>query len=574
VASSSPDHSMRKHTILFLAADPRGTDRLALDREARAVQVELERSGYRDYFDFATRWALEPMDLLRDLRKLKPTVVHYSGHGTRDGLLLHAVDGRAQVVPTVAIAQTIDAIGKPVKLVVLNACYSDERAEALLSHVDCVVGMRGPVVDDAARAFAIGFYGGLGERESVAAAFKQGCAAISLAGAPVRADLCLRDVGERDHGRLAASDRPRLRVRDGVDATRLVLGSGLPVAGLERPTADRAVRSTRRRSVALTMSAAVVVSGFYVAMRVERADPASRPDESRGSERARQGKPPPGMARLPALELDVGSTDGEIEQAHAWCRKLPRTSCRAELYERERPMHRVRLSAVEIDVREASTGDVARWLSRVPGRRLEKGWLTVGGLRLAEVGEDRDLRMRGAAVVPRPGSEDLPAVYVTYDGARRFCQSRGMDLPTEAQWERAARGPERRRFSWGDADPTCDRAVYGRGPGGPCPQGGRAPVHADTADATPEGILHLSGNVAEWVLDRYVEGGYIGCPVSCTDPMVAPTGEAHELHVIRGGAFESLAEQLRGAGRARALRGATFGNTGFRCARRAEERQP
>jgi hypothetical protein len=54
-----------KHVILFLAANPSGTDRLALDREARAIHVELKRSGHRDRFDFQTRWAAEPLDLLR-----------------------------------------------------------------------------------------------------------------------------------------------------------------------------------------------------------------------------------------------------------------------------------------------------------------------------------------------------------------------------------------------------------------------------------------------------------------------------------------------------------------------------
>jgi len=71
-----------KHSILFLAANPLGTDRLELDREARAIRVELERSGFRDSFGLETRWAAEPLDLLRELRKLKPTVVHFSGHGS------------------------------------------------------------------------------------------------------------------------------------------------------------------------------------------------------------------------------------------------------------------------------------------------------------------------------------------------------------------------------------------------------------------------------------------------------------------------------------------------------------
>jgi hypothetical protein len=230
---------IKKHTILFLAANPTGTSQLALGEEARAIQAELERSGYRDCFELETRWAAQPLDLLRELRKLKPTVVHFSGHGglspidtgttrwtaTRDvivdagpiadtgpddnepqrGLFFQGPDGRAQVVTAQALHETFGAAGSSVKLVVLNACYSDVQAEALRAHVDCIVGMSGSIIDDAARNFAIGFYGGLGERESIAAAFRQGCAAISLEG--------LRD-----------SDRPQLKVRDGVDASKLVLG--------------------------------------------------------------------------------------------------------------------------------------------------------------------------------------------------------------------------------------------------------------------------------------------------------------------------------------------------------------
>jgi len=222
---------MKKHTILFLAANPLGTDRLALDREAHAIQSALERSGYRDWFEFVTKWAAEPLDLLHELRKLKPTVVHFSGHGSQSaagehrpnqalrrdivtdldfhggeqgGLFFQSPDGRAQFVSAEAIEETFGAAGASVELVVLNACYSDVQAEALLAHVACVVGMGGATHDHAARSFAIGFYGGLGESESVAAAYKQGCAAISLEG--------LHDV-----------KRPQLRVRAGVDANHLVL---------------------------------------------------------------------------------------------------------------------------------------------------------------------------------------------------------------------------------------------------------------------------------------------------------------------------------------------------------------
>jgi WD40 repeat protein len=239
---------MKKHTILFLAANPTGTNRLALDQEAHAIQAELERAGYRDCFELVTRWAAEPLDLLREMRRVKPTVVHFSGHGSRGlggeqqsdpgprgggggdqrpkqaarrdvsgelgaggdepphGLCFQGPDGRARVVSAAALKETFGAAGASVQLVVLSACYSEVQAEALLAHVDCVVGMSGAIHDDAARSFAIGFYGGLGERESVAAAYRQGRAAISLEG--------LRD-----------ADRPQLKIRAGVDADRLVLAA-------------------------------------------------------------------------------------------------------------------------------------------------------------------------------------------------------------------------------------------------------------------------------------------------------------------------------------------------------------
>ncbi|HWO24006.1 MAG TPA: CHAT domain-containing protein [Kofleriaceae bacterium] len=202
---------MTKHTILFLAANPSGTDPRALDREARAMQGELQRSGFRDRFELVTRWATEPLDLLRELRALKPTVVHFSGHGGQDGLLFQASSGDARIVSPSAVAEAFGAAGASVKLVVLSACYSEPQANALLAHVDCVVGMSGSLSDDAARSFAIGFYGGLGDRESVAAAYNQGCAAISL---------------EAPHG----SARPQLMTRPGVDAARLVLAASPPAS--------------------------------------------------------------------------------------------------------------------------------------------------------------------------------------------------------------------------------------------------------------------------------------------------------------------------------------------------------
>jgi NAD-dependent dihydropyrimidine dehydrogenase PreA subunit len=127
---------MTKHTILFLAANPRGTHRLAVDREERAIRLELQRSRYRACFELVTRGAAEPLDLLRELRELKPTVVHFSGHGggspgderraassrdiaaesahdgdQRHGLFFDSADGGAQFVRADAVKRTFGAAG-------------------------------------------------------------------------------------------------------------------------------------------------------------------------------------------------------------------------------------------------------------------------------------------------------------------------------------------------------------------------------------------------------------------------------------------------------------------------------
>lgn len=209
-----------KHTILFLAANPTDAGRQALDLEARTIQHELEQAGDRDFFKFETRWAVQPQDLLRELVKLKPTVVHYCGHNSRDGLCLQAPNGSTKPVSTEALKEVFSAAGESVKVVVLNSCYTQRHAEALVAHVDCVVGMSSAINEVAARTFARGFYGGLGESESVAAAFRQGRAAISVEGLP--------------HG-----DRPQIEVRAGIDPERFVLSEIAPYTRRARASAMR-----------------------------------------------------------------------------------------------------------------------------------------------------------------------------------------------------------------------------------------------------------------------------------------------------------------------------------------------
>ncbi len=90
----------------------------------------------------------------------------------------------------------------------------------------------------------------------------------------------------------------------------------------------------------------------------------------------------------------------------------------------------------------------------------------------------------------------LPAVCITHEGARRYCAERGMRLPTQEEWEKAARGEKAHRYPWGEAVPTCERANFAA-----CKRG-LAPVDAYEKGASVYGTLQQSGNIWEWTATR------------------------------------------------------------------------
>lgn len=217
--------SRKRHTVLLLAANPVDTGELELDEEERAIREAL-RGRYQARFDIQTRRAARPMDLLQELRRLGPTVVQFSGHGEIGGLFFQADDRTGRVVSRESIGQVFGAVAVPVEVVILNACYSDSLADELLAYTKCVVGMHGPIGDEAARRFTSGFYGGLVEGASIASAFEQGRVAIGLPGSAGPAPAATRDVDGGCAGRGPLP--PTLRVRRGVDAGRLFLAEGSP----------------------------------------------------------------------------------------------------------------------------------------------------------------------------------------------------------------------------------------------------------------------------------------------------------------------------------------------------------
>lgn len=172
-------------TILFLAANPATTTPLALDEEIRAIEGMIRGSEQRDAWRLVSKWATRPDDLLQQLNEVRPTVVHFSGHGSASGgLMLHNSKGTAQVVAPAAVGRLFRVLRDRVRVVFLNACHSLAQAEAIAQEIDCVIGMEDEIGDDAARVFASSFYRALGFGRSVQEAFDQGLTALLLENIP------------------------------------------------------------------------------------------------------------------------------------------------------------------------------------------------------------------------------------------------------------------------------------------------------------------------------------------------------------------------------------------------------
>ncbi|HSD85559.1 MAG TPA: CHAT domain-containing protein [Anaerolineae bacterium] len=167
--------------ILFLAANPTDTSRLRLDEEIRSIDQALRQAEFRDKFEIEQHWAVRVIDLQGYLLRHKPDIVHFSGHGTGSGeIILEDHQGKSQPVATRALSQLFSVLKDNIRCVVLNACYSEQQAQAIASQIDCVIGMSQAIGDSAAASFAEAFYQALGYGRDIKTAFALGCLQIDL----------------------------------------------------------------------------------------------------------------------------------------------------------------------------------------------------------------------------------------------------------------------------------------------------------------------------------------------------------------------------------------------------------
>jgi formylglycine-generating enzyme required for sulfatase activity len=239
-----------------------------------------------------------------------------------------------------------------------------------------------------------------------------------------------------------------------------------------------------------------------------------------------------GMVHVPAGEFVMGGDEGGSD---------------------ERPVHAVYLDDFYVDKTEVTNAQFAGFLNE-RGNQEEGGatWLHVEdeACLIAEI--DGQYR-------PKNGYESHPVVEVTWHGAVAYCEWAGRRLPTEAEWEKAARGTDGRTYPWGEGI-DCDRANYG-GCAGQAIEVGSLP-----SGASPYGALDMAGNVYEWVLDWYDGVYYAASPSS--NPQGPVSGSCRS---VRGGSWVNGEKRVGVTARFSNAPDNAINNVGFRCARSGSE---
>jgi formylglycine-generating enzyme required for sulfatase activity len=157
-----------------------------------------------------------------------------------------------------------------------------------------------------------------------------------------------------------------------------------------------------------------------------------------------------------------------------------------------------------------------------------------------------------------PDFDDYPVVNVSWDMAQAYCSWREARLPTEAEWEKAARGVDQRTYPWGEASADCSKANYNA-----C-GGDTSAVGKSTAGQSPYGIFDMAGNVWEWVADWYQENYYSTLGTNPSNPSGPAAGTER---VIRGGSWFNSAKSLRTTLRNFSDPSKIYNYVGFRCAK-------
>ena len=224
----------------------------------------------------------------------------------------------------------------------------------------------------------------------------------------------------------------------------------------------------------------------------------------------------------------------------------------------ERPVHSIFLSSFYMDMFEVTNAQFVAFLNDLGKNADRKGnpLLRTGSFN-AQI-EREGMRFKVKSAYRHIDPQDHPVIQVTWYGARAYCEWAGLRLPTEAEWEKAARGTNGQTYPWGEdlkrgwANSNEDTEDFPS----------TAPVGYFSEGVSPYGVHDTAGNVSEWVQDRYAEDYYY------RSPKRHPEGPASGLHrVHRGGSWKENLKNSRVSVRHELGPTLSTGAIGFRCAK-------
>lgn len=268
------------------------------------------------------------------------------------------------------------------------------------------------------------------------------------------------------------------------------------------------------------------------------------------------------LAPIPGGTYTMGTTAAEVIQAVNECLAgyggTP-GRCDPSMGEDSSPPHNVTVDAFFLEVTEVSYEQFLVFLNALGPGAHRNG---CGGFPCAQTrteSETSNISFDGAQYSVPPVVNNLPATNMTWYGAVAYCQALGRRLPTEAEWERAARGDTGFIYPWGNVwDPT--RASTNRPASG---EPGKVPVTALPLGASPYGILNMAGNVAEWVQDWYDPFFYRN-PAASAPNTTGPAAGTDK--VVRGGSWDAVPFFARTVHRQNRVPNDAAAWIGFRCA--------
>jgi eukaryotic-like serine/threonine-protein kinase len=238
------------------------------------------------------------------------------------------------------------------------------------------------------------------------------------------------------------------------------------------------------------------------------------------------------MVYVPAGEFSMGSVTGTIPSSDDTD---------------EYPLHKVFLYAYWFDKTDVTNAMYAIC--------VQAGGCTPPGSNASETRPDYYINQQYS---------NFPILNISWKQASKYCQWAGASLPSEAQWEKAARGTDGRVYPWGNELPTCTLANYGGRTGG-C-VGDTTDVDSHPSGASPYGALDMAGNLWQWVADWYDRYYYASSPANNPTGPENPVDFDPPSHVLRGGSWLANPEWIRSANRVDDGEGNWDNLRTFRCA--------